>query len=99
MKEMWKLIKQIANVLLALAIALGVCFCVLAYIVFKQMNVNESTKVEIIPYAGYERHVTIDDGTKKYEGKAMIIAADETTTVIQMGDKVYVASTKNVSYK
>lgn len=59
----------------------------------------ELQKTKVIPNAGYERYVTIDDGKTKYEGEAVIIAADETTTVIQLGDKVYVASTKNVVYE
>lgn len=83
-------------------IAIGFTLCVLMYfyMLWASQSVNNETKV--IPNAGDEVdeiYVTIDDGITKYEGDAVIIAADETTTVIQMGDKVYVASTKNVVYE
>ncbi len=79
------------------AIGLALCLLMYLYMLWAGPAVNNETKV--IPYAGDERYVTIDDGTTKYEGEAVVIAVDETTTVIQMEGQIYIAPTENVVYE
>lgn len=80
-----------------LGVGLFLCAIMVVYMLVTSQYLNSKTKV--IPCVGKELYVTIDDGTANYQGEAVVIATDETTTVIQMGDKVYVASTKNVVYE
>lgn len=80
-------------------VAIGLALCLVMYFYMLWAGQHENSETRVMPYIGKELYVTIDDGTETYQGEAVVVANDETTTVIQMGGKVYVASTKNVVYE
>ena len=81
---------------LGVVIAIGVV-SVCIWILNMYLPLQDNTKV--IPNAGYQMYVTIDDGTTKYEGEATIIAESEEIIVIQMEGQIYIAPTSKVVYE
>lgn len=93
--ELCKLLREIRTVL-RVVIAIGVV-CICAWLL-ELFSLRESN-TKVIPNAGYQMYVTIDAGTKTYEGEAVVIAVNEEITVIQMKGNTYIAPTNKVAYE